>query len=58
VSPGQLALDPVQVSATSHSPPEARQLVEPDAKASVGHELPLPLQVSAVSQMPAEVRQT
>src|SRR5439155_512065 len=57
-SAGQVALLPVQFSATSHSPAAARHTVLDGSKASAGQSLPVPLQVSATSQTPAEGRQT
>ena len=56
-SAGHAALEPVQLSARSHSPAAARQVVEDDANTSVGQALFAPSQVSATSQTPAEVRQ-
>jgi hypothetical protein len=57
---GQLALLPVQCSATSHTPAAARHTVLDGLKPSGGHVLLLPLHVSATSQnWPAEAaRQT
>jgi hypothetical protein len=57
-SAGQLALLPVQVSATSHGPASGRQTVVLDRKASGGHAALLPVQVSATSHTPADFRQT
>src|SRR5205807_9543788 len=57
-SAGQLALEPVQVSATSHSPAAARHVVPAATNASAGQVVLLPVQVSATSQAPAEGRQT
>ena len=56
-SPGQAALVPSQLSATSHSPAEARHRVPADFFASTGQALLLPVQVSATSQVPATARQ-
>src|SRR5262245_11048190 len=58
VSAGQLALEPVQVSAMSQVPVLGRHTVEEEAKASAGQLSVRPLQLSATSQMPAEGRQT
>jgi hypothetical protein len=58
LSPGQLADEPVQVSAASHSPAEARQTVDDERNPSVGHAVLVPVQVSATSQKPADARQT
>src|SRR5215510_7511931 len=53
---GQAALDPVQLSATSHCPAEARPSVTAGLKLSVG-QLPLvPVQCSATSHAPAAGR--
>jgi len=57
-SAGHVALDPVQFSAGSHSPPDGRQVVVAGLKASFGHVLLVPLQSSSRSQSPAEARQT
>src|SRR5262245_45826630 len=57
-SAGQLALLPVQVSATSHGPASGRQTVVLDTKASAGHAALLPVQVSATSHTPADARHT
>src|SRR5439155_946698 len=57
-SAGHAALDPVQLSATSHEPAEARQTVLEDWKASAGHAALDPVQLSATSHEPAEARQT
>ena len=56
-SPGHAAIAPVQVSATSHTPADARHVVVLGRNASVG-QLTLPLQVSATSQTPADARHT
>src|SRR5437899_1704942 len=57
-SAGQAPELPVQLSATSHWPAEARQVVPLGLKASAGQTVLLPVQVSATSQSPAEARQT
>src|SRR5439155_556057 len=57
-SAGQLGPLPGQLSATSHSPPTARQTTLAAWKPSAGQLLPAPSQVSASSQVPAEARQT
>ena len=57
-SAGQAAVDPVQFSATSHSPPADRQTVADDTKASAGHAALLPGQVSCTSHTPADERHT
>src|SRR5947199_6835393 len=57
-SAGQPALDPVQNSAGSHSPAEARQSAVVGRKASAGQEVLVPSQVSATSQSPAAGRHT
>lgn len=57
-SAGQLAEDPVQFSARSHSPAAARQPVVAGAKPSVGQVTDVPLQVSATSQTLTEARHT
>src|SRR5207247_2469565 len=57
-SPGQVALDPVQCSAGSHSPAEARQAVVEGSKALAGQAVLVPVQVSATSQTPAAKRHT
>src|SRR5439155_95036 len=57
-SAGQLALVPVQFSAGSHSPAEARHTTLDDLKASTGHTVLDPVQVSSTSQKPAAARQT
>src|SRR6266481_4216741 len=56
VSLGQVALVPVQFSATSHTPAEARQTVLEDRKVSLGQVALVPVQVSATSHTPAEAR--
>src|SRR5262245_47832377 len=58
VSAGQLALEPVQVSAMSQVPAEGRHTVEDEAKPSAGQLSVRPLQRSATAQTPAEARQT
>src|SRR5439155_282784 len=55
---GQLALVPVQFSATSQTPAGCRQTVLEDWKASDGHAALDPVQCSATSQVPADVRHT
>ena len=57
-SAGQLGPVPVQDSAGSHSPAEARQTVLLEANVSAGQAELVPLQVSATSQLPAEARHT
>jgi hypothetical protein len=57
-SAGQLADEPVQVSARSHSPADARQTVAAEAKPSAGQVVLVPVQTSATSQKPADARQT
>src|SRR5439155_1198051 len=57
-SAGQLALVPVQWSAGSHSPAEARHTVLDDLNASAGQTVLEPVQVSSTSQKPAAARQT
>src|SRR5438046_2610848 len=57
-SAGQLALDPVQFSAGSHSPPDGRQTVLGGSKASAGQTVLVPVQFSSTSQPPAAARQT
>src|SRR2546425_761154 len=57
-SAGHVAVDPVQFSAGSHSPPDGRQTVVAGLKASAGHVLLVPVQSSSRSQSPAEARQT
>jgi len=56
-SAGQLAADPVQFSAGSHSPADGRHVVVAGSKASVGQTLLVPGQLSATSQGPAAARQ-
>src|SRR5439155_4154586 len=55
---GQVALDPVQVSAKSHPPAAVRQTVLLDAKPSAGQLVLTPSQVSAMSHTPTTARQT
>jgi hypothetical protein len=55
---GQALPKPVQVSARSQGPVEARQTVEAGAKALSGHAADVPVQLSATSQTPFDVRQT
>src|SRR5207244_1027049 len=57
-SVGQVALDPVQFSATSHTPAEARHSVVAGLKSSTGQVALAPVQFSATSHTPAEARQT
>ena len=56
-SAGQLAEDPVQFSAGSHSPPEGRQVVVAGSNASAGHVVLVPVQFSSTSHGPAAARQ-
>ena len=58
MSEGHAALDPVQFSATSHGPAEARQTVDDDEKLFAGQLGPVPVQFSAGSHGPADARQT
>src|SRR5262249_36177400 len=53
---GQLALLPVQYSATSHTPLEVRHWVAPEANPSAGQLLLAPVPHSATSHVPAEPR--
>src|SRR5438552_700138 len=55
-SAGHIALTPVQVSATSHSPAAARQLVVAGASASAGQLSAVPSQTSATSHALAAER--
>src|SRR5213078_2387852 len=48
-STGQLAADPVQFSAGSHSPAENRHVVVAGSKASFGQTVLVPVQLSATS---------
>src|SRR6185436_10381618 len=57
-SVGQGAEEPVQFSAVSQMPAEARHVVEFGTKLSAGHVLLIPSQLSATSQTPAALRQT
>ena len=57
-SGGQLALEPVQLSATSQMPAVGRQTVVAGAKASGGQAALVPEQVSGTSHWPAEGLQT
>src|SRR5207245_1388309 len=57
-SAGHVALEPVQFSAGSHSPPDGRQTAVAGLKASLGHVLLDPVHSSSRSQSPAEARQT
>lgn len=57
-SAGQAALVPVQVSATSHTPADARHTVVFGLKAFTGQSALVPVQVSATSHTPAAGRQT
>src|SRR5207245_7929572 len=54
----QLALVPVQFSAGSHSPAEARQTVLEGLKASAGQTVLEPVQLSSTSHTPAAARHT
>jgi hypothetical protein len=49
---------PVQLSATSHTPADARHTVPAATNASAGHDTEVPVQLSATSQAPTEVRHT
>src|SRR5438046_4392993 len=55
-SGGHVELSPVQLSATSHTPPALRQTVVAGANVSTGQVVLTPVQFSAVSQMPIEAR--
>src|SRR5207237_8048361 len=55
-SAGQLAADPVQFSAGSHSPADGRQVVVAGSKVSAGHTVLVPVQLSATSHGPATAR--
>ena len=55
-SAGHAADDPVQDSATSHTPAAPRHCVVAGAKTSVGQSFAVPSQNSATSQAPAEAR--
>jgi len=50
-------LVPLQLSAMSHEPADARQTVLEGSFASVGHAVLVPLQISTASQTPAAARQ-
>jgi hypothetical protein len=54
---GHAALEPSQLSATSHAPAEGRQMVPAELRASDGQVVLVPSHVSAASQTPAEARQ-
>ena len=56
-SAGQLAADPVQFSAGSHSPADDRHVVVAGSKASAGQTVLVPVQLSATSHGPATARQ-
>jgi hypothetical protein len=56
-SAGQAAPEPVQFSAVSQIPADARQSVLEDWNPSAGHVALEPVQFSTASQMPAEPRQ-
>src|SRR5205814_4417995 len=58
LSVGHVALDPVQLSATSQSPAEGRQVVAEGLKLSDGQLGPDPVQFSAGSHSPPDGRQT
>jgi len=55
-SAGHVEAVPVQLSATSHSPPAERQTKVEACNASLGHAALVPVQVSAMSHAPAEAR--
>src|SRR5207247_2041608 len=57
-SAGQLALDPVQFSAGSHSPPDGRQTVLGGSKASAGQTVLVPVQFSWSEERRAGAGQT
>src|SRR5689334_10652579 len=57
-SVGQVADEPVQFSATSHTPADGRHTSVAGWKASAGQEAELPVQFSARSQKPADGRHT
>ncbi len=48
----------MQLSATSHTPPDARHTVAADAKPSAGQSAPAPVQLSAASHVLTAVRHT
>ena len=52
LSAGQVAVVPVQLSGTSHSPAPLRQTVELGERMSAGHTGVVPVQFSAGSQVP------
>jgi hypothetical protein len=54
---GQLVAEPVQDSATSHTPAEARHTVAVPESAFTGQEAAEPVQTSAGSHTPADARQ-
>jgi hypothetical protein len=56
-SAGQAAALPVQASATSQTPAEARHSVPVPTNPSAGQPVSLPVQLSATSQVPATARQ-
>jgi hypothetical protein len=56
-STGQLTELPLQVSDTSHSPAEARQVVLVPRKTSVGQTVEVPVHLSSESHTPAAARQ-
>ena len=56
MSPGQSALVPVHVSATSHAPLAARHGTLAPASASLGHAKLVPSQCSATSHAPTDAR--
>jgi hypothetical protein len=49
---------PVQVSAGSHTPTDARHSVPTATRASAGHWFELPVHLSSMSQLPAAARHT
>ena len=55
-SVGHAAVLPVQLSATSQIPADARHSKVAGLKLSVGHAAALPVQLSATSQIPADAR--
>jgi len=57
-SAGQDADVPVQLSATSHCPVEARHTVADGLNPSAGQEVEVPVQLSATSHVPAAARHT
>jgi len=58
VSAGQFAADPVQFSATSQAPADARHVVALETNPFDGHALAAPVQASATSHVPAAARHT